>query len=182
MRSMALKMTFPLAILPIAYAPPSANACLMKAPFYIEDITQADVVFSGTLVRYEMVSPGRPDSLDEYGLLTVRVDKVLKGEVSGDVQLYWWNSTFGVPRTYEAKGPILIAAIRADGKGLPLRGPSATVFPTRRPDLLQIMQAPCSDAFILPYAPRTEEDIKIILGGGAVARRNYFTEDYFKIK
>lgn len=149
-------------------------ACVMFAPFEIEEIRQADVVFSGELIRYEIMSPGRPGSLDDYGLLTVRVGEVLKGEVSGDVQLYWWNSTFGVPQTIERPNPLLIAAIRADRKGLPLRAPSATTFPTRRPDLLQVLQAPCSGAFILPYSQRNAADVRATLRGERVEKRDFF--------
>jgi len=153
--------------------PLPAAACMMKAPFQIEDIAQADAIFTGRLIRYELVSPGRANSLDEYGLLTVRVDKVLKGKVSGDVQLYWWNSTFGVPKTLPFDGPIIVAASGVERTGLPLRGPSATVFPSRRPDLLQVLQAPCSSPFILPYVAKSEDNIRAVLRGETVAPFNY---------
>lgn len=157
----------------MATAPLPAAACMTRAPFRIEDIAQADAIFTGRLIRYDLVSPGRSNSLDEYGLLTVRVDKVLKGEVSGDVQLYWWNSTFGVPKTLAFDGPIIIAASGAGRSGLPLRGPSATVFASRRPDLLQVLQAPCSSPFILPYAVKSEDNIRAVLRGESVAPFNY---------
>lgn len=65
----------------------AAQACIDIAPFEIEDIRQADAVFTGQLVAYEPVSPGRPGSPDDYGLLTVRVDKVIKGKVRKKLQL-----------------------------------------------------------------------------------------------
>lgn len=156
-----------------ATAPMPATACWTWTPLHIEDIGQADAIFTGRVIRYELVSPGRPNSLDEYALLTVRVDKVLRGEIAGDVQLYWWNSTFGVPRTMAFDGPIIIAASGAGRTGLPLRGPSATVFPSRRPDLLQILQAPCSSPFILPYAAKSENNIRAQLRGETVAPFEY---------
>jgi hypothetical protein len=174
MRSISFKLAISLLFLAIASAPQAASACFTRAPFHIEDVTRADAVFSGRLIRYQLVSPGRPDSLDEYALLTVRVDKVLKGRVPRDVQLYWWNSTFGVPKTMVRPEPILIAANSATARGLPLRGPSATVFASRRPDLLQVMQAPCSNAFILPWSPQGEANIRTLLGGGKVGPYDYF--------
>ncbi len=65
-----------------------AQACRIHADMEVEDIKQADIVFRGDLIKYELVSTGRPNSLDEYGLLTVRVTKVLKGKAAGDVQFY----------------------------------------------------------------------------------------------
>jgi hypothetical protein len=170
-----------LAPLIIFVAAPPAHACRASTPLVVEDIRQADLVFTGRLVRYELVSPGRPNSLDEYALLTVRVDTVLKGTASGDVQLYWWNSTFGVPKTMEAAGPVLVAATSAAAKSLPLRGPSATVFASRRPDLPQILQAPCSSAFILPDSPTAEENVRTILAGGTAPPFDYWKPyGYFK--
>jgi hypothetical protein len=139
-----------------------AYACMDIAPFVIEDVRQADAVFSGRLIDYRRISPSRPQSLDDYGLLTVRVDEVLKGDVAGEVQLYWWNSTFGVPEEMDHADrvrPIIIAAIRADRPSPPLRGPSATISPTQRPDLLQILQAPCSSPFILPHSTDAVEKV-----------------------
>lgn len=163
------KCAMTLALLTIAGLPQPAIACRMVAPFHLEDLKQADTVFTGKLVRYQRISPGRPDTLDDYGLLTVQVSKVFKGKVSGDVQLYWWNSTFGVPKTVDKPGTILIAAVAPDTKPLPLRGSSATVFGTRRPDLLQVMQAPCSSPFILSSSKSLEDNVRTILRGGVAA-------------
>lgn len=148
--------------------PNAAEACIDIAPFEIEDLRQADAVFSGRLVRYEIVSPGRSNTLDEYGLVTVQVDQVFKGKASGQVQLYWWNSTFGMPEELLVTEPALFAAVRSDSEGLPLRGPSATIFPSRRPDLMRVLQAPCSGKFILPYSKNDANDVRAILNGGSV--------------
>lgn len=152
----------------------AASACIDIVPFEIQDIRQADAIFSGKLVRYERVSPGRPDSLDDYALLTIHVDKVIKVKVSRTVQLYWWNSTFGVPETKEIATPLLIAAVSAKRRILPLRGGSATVFPTLRPDLLQLMQSPCSSPFLLDDTPQNVENVRKILRGETVEPHDYF--------
>ena len=177
MRSIRFKLLFFHLVVAVAAAAQPAKACRMNARFHVEDIRHADVVFAGRLIRYELVSPGRPNTLDEYGLLTVRVHRVLKGRVSGDVQLYWHNSTFAMPRSMERGRPVLIAAVRADRPGLPLRGPSGTVFGTGRPDLLQVMQAPCSSPFILHASQTTVDSIRTILRGGSVAPRDYYSTE-----
>lgn len=142
-----------------------ANACLDIAPFVMEDMRQADVVFIGKPVAYERISPDEPDTLSDYGLLTVHAEQVLKGSASGDVVLYWWNSTFAVPETFETSDRVLIAAINSSSNGPPLRGASATVLPTQRPDLLQILQAPCSGPFILPASPEHDPLFQALLRG-----------------
>lgn len=120
------------------------------------------------------MSPGRPESLADYGLLTVHVDTVIKGTVPKKVQLYWWNSTFGLPESLEIETPLLIGAVSAEGQNLPVRVGSATVFPTRRPDLLQLLQAPCSEPFLLDDTSQNVENVRTILGGGSVTPYDYF--------
>lgn len=173
MKAQLFKAICSLALLVCVCSANAANACIDIVPFEIEDIRQADAIFSGKLVRYERVSPGRPNSLDDYALLTIRVDRVIKGKVAGEVQLYWWNSTFGVPETKEIETPLLIAAVTAKRQILPLRGGSATVFPTRRPDLLQLMQAPCSSPFLLDDTEQNVENVRMLLRGEAVGPHNY---------
>jgi hypothetical protein len=169
-----ITVLYPLLWIIFVCASESASACIDIAPFEIEDIRHADFVFSGEPVAYERASPTTPDTLGDYGLLTVRVEKAVKGNISGKVQLYWWNSTFGVPKDFSAPKQVLIAAVRAGHASLPLRGPSATIFPSQRPDLLQIMQAPCSSPFVLKYSEQSEADIRTILAGGSPAPHNYF--------
>ena len=157
-------LLFPLLVV-FACLPQAAHACRGYRPFVIDYLRHADVVFSGRLLRYELVSPGRAD---EHGLLTVRVDAVFKGRVSGDVQLYWVNSTFTQPSVMEFPEPILIAAVEQNRERMPATDPSATVRRTDRPDLLHVLQRPCSSPFILPYSRDTADHIQAILREGAV--------------
>jgi hypothetical protein len=145
--------------------PQSVQACMSNLPLRPEDARQADVVFTGRLLKYERVSPDGQESLRNYGLFTIRIETVLKGQITGDIQLYWWNSTFAIPTEWTRGENLLVAAIHADHPGLPLRGPSATVFPSRRPDLLQVLQAPCSSAFIFPSSPDNIETMQAVLAG-----------------
>ena len=148
--------------------PHVANACVTSAAMAIEDIIQADAIFSGKVLSYEIVSPGRPDTLDDYGMIKVRVVESLKGDASGDVQLYWWNSTFGMPEELHLTEPALFAAVAPGKKALPLRAPSGTIFPTRRADLWEVMQAPCAGAFMLPFTNGTAKNVRDFLAGKKV--------------
>jgi hypothetical protein len=157
--------------------PHSANACITFAEFEMEDIRKADLLFSGSVLRYEIVSSRRPGEFKEYGLITVRVRETLKGDIGGDVQLYWGNSTFGMPEELRLTDPALFAAVAPGKNTLPLRGGSATIFPSRRPDHLQVLQAPCAGAFMLPYARGSAENVRKILAGGSVDYFDNFDPD-----
>jgi hypothetical protein len=145
--------------------PQPAQACFMNTPLLPKDARRADIVFTGRLLKYERVSPDPSLKLRSYGLLTIRVETVLQGQIAGDIQLYWENSTFGIPTEWTRGEDLLVAAIHADRPGLPLRGPSATIFPSRRPDLFQILQAPCSSPFIFPSSPDNIETMQAVLAG-----------------
>ncbi|MEO9599540.1 hypothetical protein [Parasphingorhabdus sp.] len=138
------------------------------AEFEVEDIRQADAIFSGSVLSYEIVSSSNPGTLEDYGLIKVRVEESLKGDIAGDVQLYWWNSTFGMPEELNLTDPALFAVVAPGENSLPLRGSSATIFPSRRPDLLQVFQAPCAGAFMLPYASGSAENVRRILQGESI--------------
>lgn len=164
------------ALAAIGLAPTPASACITFAPFEFEDIRQADAVFVGSVERYEIVEYEDEGGVArDYGLITVDVKRTIKGKVPDTVQLYWGNSTFALPDRLQAANPSIFAAVRAESAGLPLRGPSATIFPSHRPELLQLLQAPCSGGFILPYAEDIDRDIRAILRGESIA-----TEDFGK--
>ena len=145
--------------------PNTARACVEYSPFESEDIAMADAIFTAKVARYEIISPSTPDALVDYGLITVQVEDVFKGTLPQETQLFWRNSTFGMPETLYVSDPALFAVIKADSSQPPLRGPSATTYPVARPDLFQIMQAPCSDAFILPFDSRNGEAVADLLAG-----------------
>ena len=148
--------------------PNTATACVEYSPFEAGDIAMADAIFTAKVARYEIVSPSTPDTLFDYGLITVQVEDVFKGSVPQETQLFWRNSTFAMPETLYVSDPALFAVIKADSSQPPLRGPSATTFPVARPDLFQIMQAPCSDVFILPFDSRSGEAVAELLAGRPV--------------
>ncbi|MFT4025835.1 MAG: hypothetical protein QM676_03385 [Novosphingobium sp.] len=165
---LSLFRTIGVAVFVLLAVPYPAQACIDLAPFKIEDIRQADAVFTGKVTRYEIVSPEQPGTLSDYALITVVVQEMIKGQASGEIQLYWHNSTFDLPDPLYVAEPSIFAVVRADRLGLPLRGPSATTFASRRPDILQILQAPCSGEFILPYSRQGVANIRAILAGTAL--------------
>jgi hypothetical protein len=138
--------------LSLGFEPQPIQACWTDAPFRPVDARQADAVFTGRLLKYERVSF---NGQGHYGLLTIRVEIVLKGQIAGDVQLYWVNSTFALPAEWTRGENLLAAVIRANHPGLP----------TGRPDLLQILQAPCSSPFIFPSSPDNIETMQAVLAG-----------------
>ncbi|MEZ5921597.1 MAG: hypothetical protein R3C60_09640 [Parvularculaceae bacterium] len=143
----------------------SAQACMGVAPFVIEDIKAADVVLVGDVTNYsvEGCQPEEAPSLACYGLIDIDVSETLQGEAREHWTLYWWNSTFGVPEKWELDNPLIIAGRWAKSRGLPLRGPSATVFPSKRPELLQVLQAPCSRPFLLQADQETISQVRGLL-------------------
>ncbi|MFM9978821.1 MAG: hypothetical protein ACKVOP_12360, partial [Sphingomonadaceae bacterium] len=90
----------------------------------------------------------RQNYMSDYARFDIIVDKVLRGPVAKRLTVTWDNSTFGEPEKM-APGPYVIALRRSGKAQPPLRGPSATVFPTPQPNLFTVLQAPCAPPFIL---------------------------------
>jgi hypothetical protein len=142
----------------------AAFACLGVAPRVMEDIKQADIVFEGEVISYKRKGCPKSDpSLKCFGLIRVRVDETYYGEHRKAWTLYWWNSTFRVPEQWERDRLMIFAAKWNDGRSLPLRGPSATVFETKRPDLPQVLQAPCSSPFFLSADDETRKEVRALI-------------------
>ena len=94
----------------------------------------------------------------------MRVDRVLKGRASGDVVLFWLNSTFGFPRRM-AFTSVLIAAGHGDRSILRQR-PEGQRLLLRYPGLMSVLQEPCSVPFILRATPTTVGNVRTVLRGG----------------
>lgn len=143
----------------------SAQACITEAPFVIDDIKSADAIFIGDVTRYS-VEGCDPDDFRRllcYALVDVDVSETLFGEERGNWTLYWWNTTFGVPDDWEYESPLIFAGRWNKSRGLPLRGGSATVYASNRPDLLQVLQAPCSQPFFLAADQETVAQVRSLI-------------------
>lgn len=135
----------------------TAIPCVMAARFEITDIRTADLVVRGEVVEFSKVGFGEERPLEHYGLIRLKVIETWKGEEREEWELYWWNSTFGIPEDWQFGAEVVIAAIDPSRPQPPLRGPSATVRGTVRPDLHQVLQAPCASPFVFRTSPREDE-------------------------
>lgn len=145
------------------------HACVMHAQLDLNDVRYADVVLVGRISKYEIIRDvefrkmmlanpklsadmrklyeGSNGLLGDYARFNVTVDRVLAGKAPTKISVTWDNSTFGEPDKM-ATGPFLIALRKPSSKTPPLRGPSATISPSREPQSLTVLQAPCSSPFI----------------------------------
>jgi len=127
-------------------------ACSTLAEFKFKDIVLASTVFVGDLVKYEVVKPKQKLDLSAYAILSFTVSEYLAGELrEKNLKVYWHNSTIGVPMKLE-NTRYLVAV--TSNKQPPLRGVSATIFKSHRPNLIRVLQAPCAFGFLL--APNKE--------------------------
>jgi hypothetical protein len=162
-----------------------ARACMISAALDLNDIKYADVVLVGRVSKYEIVldqefrqkrlanpnlSPdlrkfyeGQNGILSDYARFNVQVEEVLAGKAPKTVSVTWDNSTFGEPEEMAA-GPFLIALRQPRSKMPPLRGPSATILPSREQDTLTVLQAPCSEPFIFQSTGKEALAIRKLLG------------------
>ena len=135
----------------MALAGTPAHACITSVPVELADIEYADVVVVGRIDSYERV--GNEELISSYAKFDVLVDEVLLGTAPQVVSVTWDNSTFGEPATMQP-GPFLIA-LRDPGYRMPPLRSSGSIFPNPKPDLLTLLQAPCSSPFM--FANGSEE-------------------------
>lgn len=109
---------FGFAFLSLLSLPSLAYACITSGNSSVEDISKADAIFSGRVLSYEIVTASDTNIPTEYGLITVRVEKLLRGDAAGDIQLYWPNSTFALPEELLITDPALFAVVDPDKESL----------------------------------------------------------------
>ncbi len=160
----------------IIVAAKPASACMSMAKLDLEDIKYADVVVVGRIKNYEIVRStdeyseflrnkyGQKDLLIDYARFNVSVDEVLVGQPPAVISVTWDNSTFGEPEKMKEE-PYLIGLRKPGSKVPPLRGPSATILPSREPGSLTVLQAPCASAFIFEAKSIKAKVIREILDG-----------------
>jgi hypothetical protein len=162
----------------------AAEACVISKDRKLADIKYADVVVVGEISNYGVILdqemrerhqkmiagtkstalPAKPSGfITDYARFDISVEKVLKGEAPDLITVTWDNSTFTEPETMPP-GPYLIALRRTDSAQPPLRGPSATMWPSPEPGLLTVLQAPCAPAFILKEASDDARSVRELLG------------------
>lgn len=149
-------------VLGLAMSQP-ALACMADEPVVLSDVSYANVVVVGRISDYEIVQDDPSRSLfRDYARFVISIDKVLVGNVPNRISVTWDNSTFELPEEM-AEGPFLIALRLPTSDMPPLRGPSATIFANPEPDMLAVLQAPCSSPFILESSSEEARRIRKIL-------------------
>ena len=135
-----------------------AYACRYDAPLVLDDVRSADLVVVGRIKKYR--------KLRNYARFSIDVREFIKGNGPSKLIVTWNNSTFGEPDKLPS-GPFLIALRWPNSKELPLRGPSATVFRSPEPDVLTVLQAPCSRPFIFESRGAEAVTVRSILSHGS---------------
>ena len=125
-----------------------ANACAMLEQQNLDDISEADAIFSARVVSYKIVPHPRYEGA-EFALFKLDVDRSFRGDLKGIQHVRWHNSTFGLPQAPPTPDFILVAVDDLDNRADDL----AQKYP------LQIFQRPCSAAFIFPYDRKLEERV-----------------------
>ena len=169
-----------------------AQACRMRAQLVLDDVKFADVVLVGRISNYSIVRDNaqrqrmlslpnlRPDMrklyqdpkqtlIWDYARFDVQVDEVLFGKAPRRLSVTWDNSTFEEPSELSS-GPFLIALRDPTSRIPPLRGPSATIQPPRKPGRLTVLQAPCAGPFIFEPTSDNARAIRQILKEGSQSR------------
>ncbi len=141
-------------------SPAVAQACADFRPLAIEDIRRADAIFTGHLADYTLIDRDPPAVPGSYGLLTVNVEGIIKGQVPRRIRLAWHNSTFGIPEQRPTDVPVLVAAFRVEDD---MPGP-----------VWRVLQTPCAPPFLLDDTPRNRADVREVLRGGSPPPGDYF--------
>jgi hypothetical protein len=160
------------------FASSTASACPISAPFVIEDVRLADTVVVGQVADYEFFAPDGPHRLSTYGVMTVRVSRVLRGSPGHEIRAYRGsNGASGAPPSMAFGQPRIFAFVNAGGTRPPVRTGAATILASQEPELPQLLQAPCATPFIIRQTPQAERNIELILAGRSPLAISYDTSE-----
>jgi hypothetical protein len=152
-----------LAVATLLFYADSASACRITQPLTAELKSRADVVFQGTVTKYELVTsppPAKGAEPFKFARLTFATSKTLRGEEKKEWLVNWMNGNFGVPANFgEFKtryGTAFEVGVIKYGTS---RHNSADVYKSF-PDMYAklgkyptIVQEPCSDPYMTSLAP-----------------------------
>lgn len=140
---------------------PPANACIAFSSLRLADILMADEIFVGEVTDYKLYKPRKDRDLSEYGVITFKVIDNITGKSDSEIkEVYWHNSTFGMPKKLNANKYLVAITNNSQPR---LRGPSATIFPSQRKDIASLLQAPCSSPFMLEPTKENINKVKTLL-------------------
>jgi len=153
---MPLRSWYAAMALPLVLASEPAFACRFQREPNLNEIKQADVVVIGKITEYQVV---RPEGAGFYSRFIVQVDQVIVGTASDRLPVTWENSTFGQPEKM-AEGPYLIA-LHAGSMASYITG-----SPHREPNVMSVLQEPCSRALMFDVSSNEARIMRDILAAG----------------
>jgi hypothetical protein len=103
---------------------------------------------------------GQQGLISDYARFVIKVDEVLSGKAPRRLIVTWDNSTYPEPQTMPV-GSFVFALSRPPADRPSLRGPSPKGSSHRRPKLMTILQAPCTEAFIIGSG---NDDARVVRG------------------
>lgn len=166
-----------------------ALSCMVTVNPTIDDVKFSDLVVVGRIANYHIVLDAKAREerkamianlpeytsdewramlssqasfIGDYARFDILVDEVLHGSAADKITAVWDNSTFGEPGVLD-DAPFLIALLAPGSDQPPLSGPSATISPRPDSTSMQVLQAPCSDAFVFPESSPEVSKIRAIL-------------------
>ncbi|WP_444946483.1 hypothetical protein ACJJIP_06730 [Microbulbifer sp. VTAC004] len=122
----------------------AVSACIKIENFIFENIISANHIFVGKVENYIVVDKNRYTGMPRHALITFSVEEELFGKHdSSIVDLFWTNSTFGLPGQLD-EDRYLVASAKVDGQGI-----IETQYPFKLSKLEGVLQAPCTAPFLL---------------------------------
>ena len=135
---MPLRGWYAVMALSMMLASEPALACRLHREPNLDEVKQADVVVIGKITEYQVI---RHEGVGSYSRFIVQVDQVIVGKVGDRFPATWENSTFGQPDEM-AEGPYLIALHSGSTDNY------ITGSPHREPNVMSVLQEPCSRALM----------------------------------
>jgi hypothetical protein len=131
------------------------HACMTSSEIRLADILMADEIFIGKVTNYELSNGA---GLSQYATITFKVIDDIYNSSNGEIrEVYWHNSTFGMLEDLNRTEYLVATTSNQQPR---LRGPSATIFPSKK-NKPSLLQAPCSSPFLLEP---TETNMALIKG------------------
>ncbi len=153
---MPLRHWYAVMALPLMLTSEPAFACRFQREPNLNEVKQADVIVIGKITEYQVI---RHEGAVSYSRFIVQVDQAIVGTASDRFPVTWENSTFGQPEKM-AEGPYLIA-LHAGSTGDYITG-----SPHREPNVMSVLQEPCSRAMMFEVSSNEARITQDILAAG----------------
>lgn len=153
---MPLRRWYAAMALALMLASEPALACRFQREPNLNEVKQADLVVIGKITEYQVI---RHEGVGSYSRFVIQVEQVIVGKASDRLPVTWENSTFGQPEKI-AEGQYLIA-LHAGSTGNYITG-----SPHREPNVMSVLQEPCSRALMFEVSSNEARITRDILAAG----------------